>query len=238
MGRAVGAEIWRESVRRLIGTDQAQQGGSKTPDCHCVVLLMSPRYAGTGEDERHFEHLSVEEYPVVFLVGMEEQLMPSSLAIDKNEVEEERRLCYVGMTRAMQKLYLTYARSRFRWGERLDHVPSRFLDEIDESVVRRESTRRMRSATSHSATSRRSGSDGRARKPAKRKTSEYNQIVDETYSQLGDEIGVGSDVMHATFGRGRILGLQGNGEMIRAVVLFESVGKKTLVLKFAGLKPA
>ena len=180
------------------------------------------------------------EFPVIFLVGMEEGLFPSSMAIDRDEVEEERRLCYVGMTRAKQKLYMTHARSRVRWGERLEQVPSRFLDEIDPATVQRDSTRRRAPFAGNGHGRRRpqgSGASGTA-KP-RRKRSEYNQVADtESYSQTDGEIGIGSYVIHATFGRGKLLSVDGSGEMARAVVLFDSVGKKTLILKYAALKPA
>jgi DNA helicase II / ATP-dependent DNA helicase PcrA len=154
--------------------------------------------------------------------------------MDRNEVEEERRLCYVGMTRAMKKLYMLHARSRLRWGERLDQIPSRFLEEIDVAVVQRESTRRRSSSASPAMA--RSGNGGYATTPH-RKTSEYSQVpTAESWSQLETELHVGDSVMHATFGRGRLLAVQGAGDTARAVVLFESVGKKTLILKFAGLK--
>ncbi len=180
------------------------------------------------------------EFPVIFLVGMEEGLFPSSMAIDRDEVEEERRLCYVGMTRAKQKLYMTHARSRVRWGERLEQVPSRFIDEIDPATVQRDSTRRRAPFAGNGHGRRRPQSSGAAKtaKP-RRKRSEYSQVTDtESYSQTDGEIGIGSYVIHATFGRGKLLSVDGSGDMARAVVLFDSVGKKTLILKYAGLKPA
>jgi DNA helicase-2/ATP-dependent DNA helicase PcrA len=182
------------------------------------------------------------EFPVIFLVGMEEGLFPSSMAIERDEVEEERRLCYVGMTRAMQKLYMTHARSRVRWGERLEQVSSRFLDEIDESVVQRESTRRRAPFAGNGmgrAPQRHRRGGGVPDNKPRPKRSEYSQVGgDESYSQLDGEISIGSYVIHATFGRGKLMSVQGTGDMARGVVLFDSVGKKTLVLKFAGLRPA
>lgn len=193
------------------------------------------------------------EFPVVFLVGMEEGLFPSSMAIERDEVEEERRLCYVGMTRAKQKLYMTHARSRLRWGERLEQVASRFLDEIDTAVVQRDSTRRRPAVSG--AYSGPVGANGYAQRsghrtaqrgaPAARgaqkpQRSEYSQLghAGDSYSQVDGEIAIGSTVMHATFGRGKLLAVQGSGDAARGVVLFDSVGKKTLILKFAGLTPA
>lgn len=180
------------------------------------------------------------EFPVIFLVGMEEGLFPSSMAIERDEVEEERRLCYVGMTRAEQKLYMTHARSRVRWGERLEQVPSRFLDEVDETVVQRESTRRRAPLAGHGRSGGAMQRERRERTPRKKpQRSEYSQMGGgESYSQMDGDIGVGSYVIHATFGRGKLMSVQGTGDMARGVVLFDSVGKKTLVLKFAGLRPA
>ncbi|MBL0176427.1 MAG: UvrD-helicase domain-containing protein [Ignavibacteria bacterium] len=174
------------------------------------------------------------EFPVVFLVGMEEGLFPSSQSIDRDEVEEERRLCYVGMTRAMHKLYMTHARLRMRWGERLQQMPSRFLDEVDPATAHRESARHRAerpAAGLHGAPS--AKAKAKVKKPAH---SEYSQLSEESYGQDDDGVRIGAMVTHATFGRGKILDLHGTGDMARTVVLFESVGKKTLVLKFAGLK--
>ncbi|MBI5646252.1 MAG: UvrD-helicase domain-containing protein [Ignavibacteriae bacterium] len=174
------------------------------------------------------------EFPVVFLTGMEDGLFPSAQSIDRDEVDEERRLCYVGMTRAMQKLYMLHARTRIRWGERAPQIPSRFLGEVDPKSVARE-TRRARPAQteffpSHTA---------RPAAPKKRTTtSEYSQAGGESYSQTDESFVIGTIVLHATFGRGRIMDLQGSGDMARALVHFESVGRKTLVLKFAGLTRA
>ena len=173
------------------------------------------------------------EFPVVFLVGLEEGLFPSSMAIERDEVEEERRLCYVGMTRAMQKLYMTHARSRSRWGERLTQRPSRFLDEVDAAVVQHENTRR-RSAASRTT---RDKNKVLGHQQGRVKKSEFSQIPgEESYSQLDNEIQEGSRVIHSVFGRGKVLALEGTGDQARAIVLFDSVGKKTLILRFAGLR--
>jgi DNA helicase II / ATP-dependent DNA helicase PcrA len=135
----------------------------------------------------------------------------------------------VGMTRAMRKLYLIHAKSRLRWGERLEQMPSRFLEEIDPAVVQRDSTRR-RATNTHA-------SNGGHKRNTRPKQSEYSQDHgNDSYSQTDSELHVGSTVVHATFGRGKLLGIQGSGDMARVMVLFDSVGKKTLILKFAGLK--
>jgi DNA helicase-2/ATP-dependent DNA helicase PcrA len=164
------------------------------------------------------------EYPVVFIAGMEEGLFPSSQSRERNEIEEERRLCYVGMTRAMRKLYLTHATQRMLFGEWQVQTPSRFLEEIDPRVVRHESTRHKKSEPRP-----------RAARAARHPSNEYSQVVEESYSQMTD-LQKGSAVMHAAFGRGVVLSITGEGDMRRAEVRFETVGRKTLVLKFAGLQ--
>jgi len=172
------------------------------------------------------------EFPVVFLVGMEEGLFPSSQSIERDEVEEERRLCYVGMTRAMQKLYLTYARSRLRWGERLQQMPSRFLGEVDQEAVQRETTKRKPFSETRSRPHPRGGGAS----PHAANASEYDQETPDSWSQVEDGLRKGARVVHPTFGRGAVVDLQGAGDTARAVVLFESVGRKTLVLKYAALE--
>jgi ATP-dependent DNA helicase UvrD/PcrA len=172
------------------------------------------------------------EYPVVFLTGMEEGMFPSSFSMEEDSVEEERRLCYVGMTRAEQKLYMTHAGKRMKWGERMQQMPSRFLEELSPEHVEREFARKRPAQTQNMFSGKQNGS----RK--KSTVSEYAQESQDSYSQEEMSIHVGAMVSHQTFGRGRLVSIHGSGESTKVAVLFESVGKKTLVLKFAGLKPA
>jgi DNA helicase-2/ATP-dependent DNA helicase PcrA len=164
------------------------------------------------------------EYPVVFIVGMEEGLFPHVRPQDgTHEIEEERRLCYVGMTRARRLLYLTNALSRELYGNRQDTVPSRFLGEIDEVLMRRIVPENAR--------------PGFSRLPSR------EPYVDYTDSQLQEEDGVapsslnvGAKVYHQTFGRGIIKRREGRGDAAKAWIAFERGGLKLLVLKFANLQ--
>ncbi len=171
------------------------------------------------------------EFPSIIIAGVEEGLLPSNMSRQNDEIEEERRLFYVGMTRAQRELHITRARYRMVYGERLEQIPSRFLEEIDEEHVRTIFSTRTRS---------RNGNQGR-RKPARPQRantrSQYDQETASSYSQEA-EIYVGQDVYHPTFGRGRVVTLKGTGVNMRADVDFDSVGKKTLVLRYAGLRPA
>jgi DNA helicase-2/ATP-dependent DNA helicase PcrA len=149
------------------------------------------------------------EFPVVFITGLEEGLFPIANAIyNKRELEEERRLFYVGITRAMKKLYLTYAKSRMKAGNVMYQRKSRFLDEIPIELV-----------LYHNA-------KDEARKTKKKE--DFEQSYNFT---------VGSFVFHEVFGIGRIVDLSGNGDKASAVVDFENFGRKLLLLKYANLKP-
>jgi DNA helicase-2/ATP-dependent DNA helicase PcrA len=164
------------------------------------------------------------EYPIVFMAGMEEGLFPHSRSADSpNEIEEERRLCYVGMTRARRLLYLTNTLSRELFGRRDEPRPSRFLAEIDGGLLRRIAPERERRIL---------------RDPGPERS-----YVDYSDTQLpegetdGGGLAVGARVIHPTFGRGVIRRREGRGDGAKAWVNFDRAGVKLLVLKFANLKP-
>jgi len=185
------------------------------------------------------------EFPVVFITGLEEGLFPlSNSSADKVELEEERRLFYVGITRARQKLYLSYAITRYRFGERSYSIKSRFLDEIDGSLLLIDDGTSRRSASPY----RRQAPDfvfdanqsrpHRHKKPADDVKQYFSDAAPnyEDESQDGFAARVGARVIHESFGRGRIIAIDGRGENSRAIVDFESVGRKHLMLKFAHLR--
>ena len=183
------------------------------------------------------------EFPVVFITGLEEGLLPfTTSALDRAELEEERRLAYVGMTRAKTKLYLTHARMRYRFGEPTYQTASQFLSEIgDEHVELYESRTATRRPSSESwANGRmRSGRTAGTRTHAEAETFHSDPLPDyESESQELVEIRRGSIVIHEVFGKGRVIEISGGGEMRKAAVKFEAYGVKNLVLKFARLRPA
>ena len=167
------------------------------------------------------------EYPAVFIAGMEEGLFPHSRSQDSSEeIEEERRLCYVGMTRARQYLYLTNTISRELYGVRQQSRPSRFMAEIDPALIRRIAPERAGAA-------------------AVKLAMPGESYVDYTDSQLGDGSGdgepdslaIGARVVHPTFGPGIIRRREGRGDSAKAWVDFGRAGVKLLVIKFAKLRP-
>ena len=154
------------------------------------------------------------EFPLVFITGLEETLFPHGRSIESpSQLEEERRLCYVGITRAMKKLYLTHAESRRLHGSDVFNPASRFLKEIP-SVFIEEIRPRASVTTSY------------VRK-SKKSTMDFKEEVG---------IGLGQKVVHPTFGLGVVLNYEGSGESARVQINFEKAGSKWLVLAFAKLE--
>jgi DNA helicase-2/ATP-dependent DNA helicase PcrA len=163
------------------------------------------------------------EYPVVFLVGMEEGIFPHSSSIrDETGIEEERRLCYVGMTRAMEKLTITSAAERVRFGSRSYAVPSRFLREIPGDVV-------------HEVRTRRRGGVPSAPKPARGDSNlDYSYAQEDASGSV--ELREGLRVRHPVFGVGSVLSVSGSGLDQKLRIQFERAGVKTIVVRYANLE--
>ena len=192
------------------------------------------------------------EFPVVFIVGMEEGLFPSSRSIDNTDptgVEEERRLAYVGMTRARRRLYLTYARTRRVWGQEQMHPPSRFLKEIPPEFVHSDARVPQRPAFLDRY---RDKFSARAQPPAGANTGRgslslvrdndmsFDQMPDyENVSSVGDGVrgySKGMRVRHPTFGAGSIYQVEGEGDMQKVSVVFHDQTFKKFVVKYARLE--
>ncbi len=179
------------------------------------------------------------EFPVVLITGIEEGLLPFyTSAIEPAELEEERRLFYVGITRAEKQLYLFCSRMRYRFGDPTYLNRSRFLSEIGERNISARQGRSMMTAN----TVRDNGNHRSPVTPSFRSTpddEQYHQdyLPDyESESQEAPDIRQGSFVTHETFGRGKIIALSGKGDARKAVVNFEQYGMKSLMVKFAKLR--
>ena len=189
------------------------------------------------------------EFKYVYVVGLEENLFPSQLALNsRQELEEERRLFYVALTRAMKKLTLTFATSRFRFGSIVYAEPSRFLQEINPEFLNFENVmgKAHQSDASRSDTGARSLSGlpkkvlsgGMKPLPKTNATAGANkQVPDPDF--VGDDtsnLAAGMKVEHQRFGKGAVVQVDGAGDNRKATIEFEANGKKVLVLKFAKLK--
>ncbi len=166
------------------------------------------------------------EFPAVFLVGMEDGVFPHMRALaEPAELEEERRLCYVGITRARRHLFVSHALRRYLWGSTQYNIPSRFLKELPESLVDSEGSASRRGDGYYEA-DRWDSSRSRAPTPARSKGAD----------RLG--LAVGDDVVHGKWGEGVVLEIRGTGEEAEATVRFPGLGDKNLYLAWAPLKRA
>ncbi|MBI1804520.1 MAG: UvrD-helicase domain-containing protein [Ignavibacteriae bacterium] len=176
------------------------------------------------------------EFPIVFISGLEEGLLPfSNSALDRKEVEEERRLYYVGITRAMEKLYLSYARARYRFGEVTYQTPSRFLEELSDASLETINNVQRYPARTHHVNEENAA---RHRKPPKQVDHDHSDVMPDYENDTASclNLRIGSFVEHETFGKGKILTIAGVGDSMKAVVDFPSVGRKSLLLQYAHLK--
>jgi DNA helicase-2/ATP-dependent DNA helicase PcrA len=158
------------------------------------------------------------EFPLVFLVGMEEGLFPSSMSMDEpGRVEEERRLCYVGITRARENLMMCYAESRRLYGNENYNAPSRFINEVPAELMVEVRPRAHVTQTIHRP---------EPMQKVKKRISGDND---------NDGLNIGQRVSHKKFGEGVIIDLEGQGKSARVQVKFESSGSKWLVVAYANL---
>ena len=183
------------------------------------------------------------EFPVVFIVGMEENLFPSGIraaneSVDPTAIEEERRLFYVGMTRAQKKLYLTHARSRKVWGSEQQNPPSRFLNELPQEGVIRQTSVRRPSFVDRMRNRYASTGGHYERHPLMDEMPNYEDFADESFDSDFDEpqFKKGMRVRHPTYGVGSILAIEGSGSDLKVSVVFTDHTVKKFVAKYARLE--
>ena len=227
------------------------------------VALATDLDKDTGDDDRvalMTIHLAKGlEFPHVFVVGMEEDLFPSAMSMNtRSELEEERRLFYVALTRAEHQAYLTYAQSRYRWGKLVDSEPSRFIEEINGEYLEYmnpiDSGYRYKPSMDIDIFGDVDKSKLRLAKPTAGTPPEYitknepvssinirrlkpvNNGASSSKSNITDtNLAVGNIVMHERFGKGEIIGLEGVGADKKAEIRFDVGGLKKLLLRFAKL---
>ena len=195
------------------------------------------------------------EFPYVFIVGMEEDLFPSAMSMNtRSELEEERRLFYVAITRAEKQAYLTYTQSRYRWGKLIDAEPSRFIKEIDESFLEYLTTiteNRYKPLLDADIFGEVDKSKLRLRKPVSsspprgpnennlRKLRRIKPVTSSASKNIDAKdlnISIGTIVEHVRFGKGSVIRIEGSGADTKAEINFSNGGLKKLLLRFAKLK--
>ena len=196
------------------------------------------------------------EFPVVFIVGLEEDLFPSALSLNtRTELEEERRLFYVALTRAEEKAVITYTLSRYRWGKLVDAEPSRFIEEMDENcldyeipkddyvfepMLNKEIFGGFEPSKKTVIPSK--GNTKINTMPSQNQLGKLRKINADDKTPIASiapeisDLSEGMQVEHARFGYGKVLKIEGKGNDRKALIDFKVGGKKNLLLRFAKLK--
>ncbi len=219
------------------------------------VSLLTDLDTDRPEDHERVRIMTVHsakglEFDYVFVAGLEEDLFPSYMSVStQRELEEERRLFYVAITRARRRLSLSYAESRYRWGSPVTCKPSRFIHELDGEYVEMPAEPHggvfFRRSAAHLSTPVRPSPVSPADKlPVSggkkwvRLSESKTKPREERSFEADDPAGIqaGMQVEHARFGRGKVIGLEGSPPDVKATVFFPGHGQKQLLLKFAKLK--
>jgi len=210
------------------------------------VALLTDADEDKGTDKNHVTLMTIHsskglEFKHVHLVGLEENLFPSQLALNsRTELEEERRLFYVAITRAKSTCTLSYSNSRFQWGNLITCEASRFIDEIDDKFLTFETPKRSagRSLNNRKSSYNTPFTGGLNKSFTSKSLKPINKIESRSSIKGSSEIDVkvGYNVEHDRFGRGKIIKLDGNGSDRKAVIFFPNHGSKTVLLRFANLK--
>ena len=202
------------------------QDNEKTEDFNKVTLMTVHASKGL-------------EFPYVFIVGLEQNLFPSMMAGDSQEnLEEERRLFYVAITRAKKKLFLSHTSSRFKWGQYIDCEPSRFLSELNEKfthITEVFTKKKKKFYQKKYYTNKKETKPKNTFTPPKgfKKASLTAHNINQSDAS---EIQNGMRVKHSKFGNGKILEISGEDINRKATIFFEEIGQKQLLLRFAKLE--
>ena len=178
------------------------------------------------------------EFPYVYIVGLEENLFPSAMNLNsRSELEEERRLFYVALTRAEKKINLSYVLSRYRWGKPVDSEKSRFIDEIKDEFL--ENSIIQNSISRNFSKNKEFNKVGvRYKKPEKKLPSNFVKIKssNEKSNLFDSKLVIGNIVLHERFGKGKVVSIEGSGGDRKAEIKFEKNGTKKLLLRFSKLR--
>ncbi len=228
---AKGLDVFMQDIALLTNDDN-----DKNPNADTVSLMTIHSAKGL-------------EFPHVFVVGLEENLFPSQMSLNsRSDLEEERRLFYVAITRAEKKLTLSYATSRYRWGTLTNCEPSRFLDEIDAQYLELDFRPQQKSIEKNpffdeerSTWNNRPADTFSKPKPAGlQKTTSIlpkAHVPSQGFAPSDtSNLQTGMEVEHERFGFGKVINIEGNKPDIKATIFFKELGQKQLLLKFAKLR--
>ena len=243
-----------ENIQELLNgikdfSETSEKGLNKLPDFMQDVALLTDQDKETEDDLNKITLMTVHaakglEFPYVFVVGMEENLFPSMMSGENQEnLEEERRLSYVAITRAEKRLFLSFATTRFKWGQFTDSQPSRFISELDANCFEKQEI----------SLNKKDYNPNKIYAKTKYKRKEYSaptqkfippnnltninraKNININHSDLS-KITNGMLVKHGRFGEGKVINISGEGSNKKATVFFNGIGQKQLLLKFAKLE--
>ncbi len=250
--RTIEAQGRLENLEELVGVAREYDAQAEQPSLEEFLqqIALFADQDAIQEDDGRITLMTLHtakglEYPIVFVLGLEDGIFPHSRAIEAGDLEEERRLCYVGLTRAKSRLYLTFARMRTLHGARDWNLPSRFLDEIPAELVERpkrpDPTVWSGAGRANGGSSHAGGGSGFGSRPAARIGQPLGgdgQVAGEGRPAAAAEISfrLGDDVVHAAFGAGTVIGSEPGGVV---VVRFPSDGsERKLMAEYAPLRRA
>jgi DNA helicase-2/ATP-dependent DNA helicase PcrA len=256
-----------DNIQELLNgiKDFIEEQKIKNEDASLAIFLEDVALATDLDNEKLNDKNSVSlmtihlakglEFPYVYIVGLEENLFPSAMSMNtRSELEEERRLFYVALTRAEQQAYLSFAQSRYRWGKLIDCDPSRFLDELDDRFIELLSPKispvinkyinedifgnvpqdRLKFIKNNKKSAIRPDLKSNQNQPIL--SNKFKKVKSLKNNLFDSKIIVGNIIEHSKFGKGEVLKLEGSGSNRKAEIKFDSAGLKKLLLQFAQLK--
>jgi len=243
-----------ENIQELLNgikdfSETAEKGFNKLTDFMQDIALLTDQDKETKDDFNKVTLMTVHaakglEFPYVFVAGLEENLFPNMMSGQSQEnLEEERRLFYVAITRAEKRLFLSFATTRFKWGQFIDSQPSRFISELDESCLEKQEISINKKDFSQNKVYAKTKYIKKEYSPATKKfvapknLTNINRAKNITINSSDlSKIANGMEVKHSRFGKGKVLNISGEGSNKKATVFFNGIGQKQLLLKFAKLE--
>ena len=238
-----------ENIQELLNgiknfVENAEKESNKLADFMQDVALLTDQDTEKDNDFNKVTMMTVHaakglEFPYVFVVGLEENMFPNIMSSESQEaLEEERRLFYVAITRAEKRLFLSFASTRFKWGQFIDSEKSRFIDELDEKCLEKHEhfpSSEPKKSTKFLINKNQLNTNKFDIDLNKRRLKKVNYFAKNDCSDI-EKIKNGMNVKHSSFGIGKIINISGEGANKKATVFFSGVGQKNMLLKFAKLE--
>ena len=238
-----------ENIQELLNgiknfVENAEKESNKLADFMQDVALLTDQDTEKDNDFNKVTMMTVHaakglEFPYVFVVGLEENMFPNIMSSESQEaLEEERRLFYVAITRAEKRLFLSFASTRFKWGQFIDSEKSRFIDELDKKCLEKHEhfpSSEPKKSTKFLINKNQLNTNKFDLNLNKRRLKKVNYFAKNDCSDI-EKIKNGMNVKHSSFGIGKIINISGEGANKKATVFFSGVGQKNMLLKFAKLE--